>query len=68
MSRSVPILFYLKSFVVQVFAAVPGGRARRAKARVDSMKLGGNVKGDIYQNGGCIIAEAGGKKTLLHYK
>ena len=29
--------------------------------------LGGDIKGDGYQNGGAIVVEAGGEKTLLHF-
>ncbi len=29
--------------------------------------LGGDIKGDWYQYGGCIVVEAGGERTLLTY-
>jgi len=32
------------------------------------LKLGGDIKGDWYQNGGAIVVEVGGKPTLLAYK
>ena len=31
------------------------------------MNLGGDMKGDGFQNGGCIVVEKGGTKTLLTY-
>jgi prostamide/prostaglandin F2alpha synthase len=29
--------------------------------------LGGDIKGDGYQNGGALVVDVGGEKTLLHF-
>ncbi len=51
-----------------LFPAALSSLARTYQARAKKLGLGGNIKGDGYQNGGAIIVEAGGNKTLLHYK
>ena len=42
--------------------------ARAASSRAKSLKLGGNMRGDGWQNGGCLVVEkGGGDKPLLLY-
>ena len=42
--------------------------ARAASSRAKSLGLGGNMRGDGWQNGGCLVAEkGGGDKPLLLY-
>ena len=47
---------------LQLFPAVFSKKSREAKAKADSMKLGGNLSGDGYQNGGCLVVGAGNRK------
>jgi len=35
--------------------------------KAKALGLGGDMKGDGYQNGGALVVEVGGSKTLLHY-
>ena len=42
--------------------------ARAASSRAKSLGLGGNMRGDGWQNGGCLVVEkGGGHKPLLLY-
>ena len=42
--------------------------ARAASSRAKSLGLGGNMRGDGWQNGGCLVVEkGGGDKPLLLY-
>ena len=42
--------------------------ARAASSRAKSLGLGGNMTGDGWQNGGCLVVEkGGGDKPLLLY-
>jgi len=41
---------------------------REAKAKADSMSLGGNLAGDGYQTGGVLVVGQGGAPTMLTYK
>ena len=45
---------------LQLFPAAFSKKSREAKAKADSMKLGGNLSGDGNQNGGCLVVGAGG--------
>jgi len=49
-----------------LFPAVLSSLARAAQGRAKGLKLGGNMAGDGYQNGGALVVEKGGK-TLYHY-
>lgn len=53
---------------LQLFPAVFSKKSREAKAKADSMKLGGNLSGDGYQNGGCLVVGAGGTPTMYTFK
>jgi hypothetical protein len=35
---------------------------------LQELKLGGDLKGDGYQNGGCLVVGAGGSPTMLTYR
>ena len=35
---------------------------------LQSLNLGGDLKGDGYQNGGCLVVGAGGSPTMLAYR
>jgi len=48
--------------------AVFAKKSRIAVAKAKSLDLGGNYTvGDGYQNGGCLVVEAGGNKTLFTF-
>ena len=51
-----------------LFTAVMSRLSKKAAARAKRLKLGGNTKGDWYQNGGCLVVEKGGQQVLLHFK
>ena len=36
-------------------------------SQAKALGLGGDLKGDGYQNGGALVVEKGGEKTLLQY-
>ena len=53
---------------LQLIPAVISATARAAQAAAKSLGLGGNMDGDKWQNGGCLVVEkGGGDKPLLHY-
>ena len=53
---------------LQLIPAVISATARAAQAAAKSLGLGGNLDGDKYQNGGCLVVEkGGGEMPLLHY-
>merc|ERR1719412_931019 len=53
---------------LQLFPAVLSAAARAAQASAKALGLGGNMDGDKWQNGGCLVVEkGGGDKPLLHY-
>ena len=59
--------FKTMSFL-QLIPAVISATARAAQAAANSLGLGGNMDGDKWQNGGCLVVEkGGGDKPLLHY-
>jgi prostamide/prostaglandin F2alpha synthase len=49
-----------------LFPAVLSSAARFAANRAKQLGLGGDLKGDGYQNGGALVVGKGGE-TLLHY-
>ena len=54
--------------LLQLFPAVLSRKAREISGRAKKLGLGGNATvGDGFQNGGALIVEAGGAKTLLTY-
>ena len=53
---------------LQLIPAVISAAARAAQSRAKELGLGGNMDGDKWQNGGCLVVEnGGGDKPLLHY-
>jgi len=40
---------------------------REAKAKAEAAKLGGNMAGDWYQNGGCLVVGQGGTPTMYTF-
>jgi len=53
---------------LQLFPAVFSKKSREAKSKADSLQLGGNLSGDGYQNGGCLIVAAGGSPTMYTFR
>jgi len=51
-----------------IMAALITGKWKTATAKAKELGLGGNMKGDGYQNGGCMIIKAGGAESLYTYK
>lgn len=59
--------FKTMSFL-QLIPAVISAASRAAQAAAKKLGLGGNMDGDKWQNGGCLVVEkGGGEKPLLHY-
>ena len=53
---------------LQLIPAVISSAARSAQAAAKRLGLGGNLDGDKYQNGGCLVLEkGGGDAPLLHF-
>lgn len=53
---------------LQLIPAVLSAASRAAQAQAKALGLGGNLDGEKYQNGGCLVIEkGGGDKPLLHY-
>ncbi len=40
---------------------------RRQQFQAKKLNLGGDIKGDGFQNGGALVVEKGGSKTLMQY-
>ena len=53
---------------LQLFPAVFSKKSREAQAKAKSMELGGNLAGDGYQNGGCLVVGAGGAPVMFTFK
>lgn len=53
---------------LQLFPAVFSKKTREANAKAKSLNLGGDLKGDGYQNGGCIVVGAGGSPTMFSFR
>ena len=53
---------------LQLFPAVFSKKSRCAQEKAKSMNLGGNLSGDGYQNGGCLVVGAGGSPTMFTFK
>ena len=53
---------------LQLFPAVFSKKSREAQEKAKSMNLGGNMSGDGYQNGGCLVVGAGGTPTMYTFK
>lgn len=53
--------------IMGIFGAVISRAARAAQNRAKALGLGGDLKGDGYQNGGALVVEKGGEKPLLVY-
>lgn len=51
------------SGIASIFSSI----SRRANQEVKRLGIGGNMKGDGFQNGGTIIVSKGGEKCLLKY-
>lgn len=53
---------------LELIPAVLSAAARAAQGKAKALGLGGNMDGDKYQNGGCLVVEkGGGDKPMLHY-
>jgi len=53
---------------LQLFPAVFAKKAREAVAKAKGLNLGGDMKGDGYQNGGCIVVGASGAPTMFSFR
>ena len=60
-------LGFKKLTFLQLFPAVFSRKSREATAKAKSLNLGGNLKGDGYQNGGCLVVGARGSPTMFTY-
>ena len=66
--KSYAALNFKRMNFLQMFPAVLSAAARAAASRAKSLKLVGNMSGDGWQNGGCLVIEKGGSgKPLLYY-
>ena len=66
--KSYAALNFKRMNFLQMFSAVLSSAARAAFSRAKALRLGGNMSGDNWQNGGCLIVEkGGGEKPLLYY-
>ena len=53
---------------LELIPAILSAAARAAQGKAKALGLGGNMSGDGYQNGGCLVVEkGGGDKPLLYY-
>lgn len=53
---------------LQLFPAVFSKKSREANSEAKSLSLGGNLKGDGYQNGGCLVVGPGGSPTIFSFR
>ena len=53
---------------LQLFPAIFSRKTREANAKAKSLSLGGDMKGDGYQNGGCIVVGAGGNPLMYSFR
>lgn len=53
---------------LQLFPAIFSRKTRDANAKAKSLNLGGDMKGDGYQNGGCVVVGAGGSPTIFQFR
>ncbi len=61
-------LGFARISMLGLIPAVLSSAARAAQAKAKELGLGGNMRGDGYQNGGVLIVGAGGDPTLLQWK
>jgi len=54
--------------LLQLFPAVLSKKSREANAKAKSLNLGGNLKGNGYQNGGCLVVGPGGSPTIYSFR
>jgi prostamide/prostaglandin F2alpha synthase len=52
----------------EIFSAIFSRKSRLASSKAKEFGLGGNMKGDGYQNGGCLVVPAGGGSALFTYR
>ena len=66
--KSYTALKFKKLSLLQLIPAIASDAARKAKRRAEGLGLGGNMAGDGWQNGGCLVVEKGGEgEPLLYY-
>ncbi|XP_059092222.1 prostamide/prostaglandin F synthase-like [Tigriopus californicus] len=65
--KSYSALGFKRMSLLGLFPAVLAKKARDFAARAKKLNLGGNMKGDGFQNGGALVVEVGGTQTLLTY-
>jgi prostamide/prostaglandin F2alpha synthase len=53
---------------LQLFPAIFSRKTREASSRAKSLNLGGDMKGDGYQNGGCIVVGSGGSPLIFSFR
>ncbi|XP_023326168.1 prostamide/prostaglandin F synthase [Eurytemora carolleeae] len=53
---------------LQLFPAIFSKKTREANAKAKSLNLGGDMKGDGYQNGGCMVVGAGGNPLMFSFR
>lgn len=52
----------------EIFSAIFSRKSRLASNKAKEYELGGNMKGDGYQNGGCLVVQAVNGKALYTYR
>jgi len=62
--KSFSKLGFKRMSFLELFPAVFSKKSRAANAKAKSLNLGGNLSGDGYQNGGCLVVAAGGSALL----
>ena len=66
--KSYKALNFKKISKCELLPMILSAAARAASSRAKSFGLGGNMRGDGWQNGGCLVVEkGGGDKPLLLY-
>ena len=61
-------LGFNKMSLLEVFPAIFSKNGLAAGQKAMSMNLGGNMWGDGYQNGGCLVVGKGGTPTIFGFK
>jgi len=61
-------LEFKKLSFLSMIPALISRKWREAKARADAANLGGNMAGDGYQNGGCLVVGRGGTPTMYSFR
>lgn len=58
---------YKRFNLLNIWPAIFNQQARKVISKAREAKVGGDFKGDGFQNGGTLVVKAGGEKCLLSY-